>query len=643
MVGDVTETELAAPAFKRLLRKGREDPEALWGRMAAELEWFEPWETVSESSGPGEFTWFPGGRTNVAYNCVDWQVERGRGNRAALLYETGERDVTRVLTYRKLLAAVKDVAAMLRAYGVEAGDRVTIYMPMCPEATVAMLACARIGAIHSVVFGGFGAGALADRIELAEPSVLLTADVGYRGGDTVDLKGIVDRSLDENDRAATLVEDVIVLRRGDDPVDTTPGRDTFWADAVEAGEGEDTGHVETAATDPVFIMPTSGTTGKPKGTVHTHGGYQVHVYAMAQWMFGLDPGDVWFATSDIGWIVGHSYIVYAPLLKGATSVVYEGVPDHPDPGVWWELVERNGITGIFTAPTAIRALSGYDDAYHERHDLSSLEAVFSAGEPLNPPAWRWLQKTVLDDAVPVVDHMWQTETAGPIVGNPYGVDLLPIRPGSGGVALPGVQVDVLDRDGTPVDTGEEGGLVIEEPFPGLTPTLWEGHDRYMREYFEEVEGVYWVGDAVSMDEDGYLWFSGRADEVITIAGHRIGPTDIEDGLVSHEAVVEAAAVGKPHPEKTEVASVFVVVRSDVDPDEELREELRQRVREQVGPIAVVGDLVFVSQLPKTRSGKIMRRTIRDIMLDNDLGDVSTMEDESAVDTVQDAAADIEVE
>lgn len=634
------ELELRPPAVKAMLETGAEEPERLWGEVAAELNWFAPWENTYERNEQDEFAWFTGGRTNVSYNAVDYHVERGNGNRAALVYETGERGVRHVLTYKQLHEEVKKVSAMLRAFGVERGDRVTIYMPMTMEAVITMLACTRIGAIHSVVFGGFGATALADRIDLAKSRVLVTADVGYRNGETVDLKAIVDRTLTEHDEAAA-IEDVIVLARTDEP-DLVDGRDTRWSDAIERGEGEDTGYVEMEATDPVFILPTSGTTGRPKGTVHVHGGYQVHVYAMARWMFGMEPDDVWWATSDIGWIVGHSYIVYAPLLVGATSVVYEGVPTHPDPGVWWRIVQENGVSKIFTAPTAIRALSGFDDSWHERYDLSTIDAVFSAGEPLNPPAWKWMQKTVLDDAAPVLDHMWQTETGGPIVGNPYGIDIMPIKPGSATIPLPGIDVDVVDRSGEPVETGQEGALIINRPFPGLTPTLWEGADRYSREYWGEVDGRYWVGDAASMDEDGYIWFHGRADEVITIAGHRIGPTDIEDAVVGHPAVVEAAAIGKPDPERTEVTSLFVVVSERHEPSDDLRDELIARVREEVGPIAVVEDLQFVDQLPKTRSGKIMRRTIRDILLGESLGDISTMEEQSAVDVIESSVEDIEV-
>lgn len=642
MTDQVSEEETLSPKLKKMLKMGKEEPEKLWGGVAKELNWFERWDKVYEEKKAGEFSWFKGGKTNLSYNCLDYHVEQGEGNRAALVYETGEEPDTKVLTYSQLLYEVKEFAATLRAFGVDKGDRVTIYMPQCPEAIIAMLACTRIGAIHSVVFAGFGAGALADRIDLAESDILLTADVGYRKGGTVDLKGIVDKALAEYPEAQERIDDVILLKRGDEEVEIKEGRDVLWRDALERGKDEDSSYVVMDADDPAFILPTSGTTGRPKGTVHTHGGYQVHVYAMGKWVFDLSPDDTWWATSDIGWIVGHSYIVYGPLLAGATTLSYEGTPTYPDPGIWWRTIDRNKVTKLFTAPTAIRALSRFSPEHYENQDLSSLQAVFSAGEPLNPSAWKWLQKEVLNDEVPVIDHMWQTETGGPIIGNPYGINLIPIKPGSAGIPLPGIEADILDREGDPVETGREGVLVIKNPFPGLTPTLWEGKDRYMQEYWEEIPGIYYAGDAAAKDEDGYIWFSGRADEVLTIAGRRVGPTDIEDAVVGHDAVIEAAVVGKPHPEKTEVAEVFAVLKDEYEPSEELEEELRKRVREEVGPIAVIGDICFVDQLPKTRSGKIMRRTIRDILLNNPLGDISTMEDERAVDEIQEICGQIEV-
>lgn len=574
---------------------------------------------------------------------LDYQIEKGHGNKAALIYESGEKPETKTFSYNQLLYKVKEFASTLRSFGIEKGDRVTIYMPQCPEAIIAMLACTRIGAIHSVVFGGFGAGALADRIDLAESNLLLTADVGYRKGKTVDLKSIVDKSLEENPEAGNRIENIILLNR-ENEVNLEDNRYVLWKDAIEKGQTENSDYVVMDANDPAFILPTSGTTGRPKGTVHMHGGYQVHVYGMGKWVFDLNPTNVWWATSDIGWIVGHSYIVYGPLLSGCTTISYEGIPTYPDPGIWWKKIDKNKVTKLFTAPTAIRALSGFSSEYYEKHDISSLEVVFSAGEPLNPSAWEWMQKEVLNDEVPVIDHMWQTESGGPIIGNPYGINLLPIKPGSATIPLPGIDAEIVDRNtGKPKEPGEDGVLVIKKPFPGLTPTLWEGEDRYMSEYWEaEVPGVYWSGDSASKDEDGYLWFGGRADELLTIAGHRIGPTDIEDAIVKHAAVIEVAVVGKPDPEKTEVASAFVVLNEDYEPNEKLKEELIKNVREEVGPIAVVEDIIFVDQLPKTRSGKIMRRTIRDIMLGNQLGDISTMEDQSAVEKIENASKKIKI-
>ncbi len=471
MTKEIPEIEIISPKLKKMLKQGKENPEKLWSEIAKELKWFKKWDKIYNEESAGEFSWFDGGKTNMSYNCLDRQIEQGRGNQAALIYETGEKPEPKVLTYKQLLYRVKEFAKTLRAFGVEKGDRVTIYMPQCPEAVIAMLACTRIGAIHSVVFAGFGSTALADRIDLAGSKLLLTADIGYRKGDTVDLKSIVDKAFDEHPEMCETIEDIILLNRGNEKVDLDKDKEISWKEALEKGEEEDSSYEVMDANDPAFILPTSGTTGRPKGTVHMHGGYQVHVYAMAKWMFGIEPEDTWWATSDIGWIVGHSYIVYAPLLCGATTISYEGVPTYPDPGIWWRTIDKNNVSKIFTAPTAIRALSRYPSEHYEKNDISSIEVVFSAGEPLNPSAWRWLQKEVLDDEVPVIDHMWQTETGGPIIGNPYGIDLLPIKPGSGGVALPGIDAEIVDRDGNPVADGQDGVLVINEPFSGLTSTL----------------------------------------------------------------------------------------------------------------------------------------------------------------------------
>jgi acetyl-CoA synthetase len=622
------------PQLKLMQKRALDDSEDFWAEIADELHWFRRWDKVFEWNYPN-FTWFKGGVTNIAYNCLESNIERGRGNHAAIIWENGENLPSRVLTYNQLLFEVQRFAAALKALDVKKGDRVTIYMPMVPEAIIAMLATTRIGAIHSVVFGGFGYVALAERIEDAESKIVVTADVGFRHGKTIDLKGVVDEALKTGGQN---VKKVIVLKRGEHPPAMMFGRDIYWQEAVESGEGIRTEPEKMQANEPAFILYTSGTMAKPKGTVQPHGSYQVYIYAMGKWVYDMQETDVWWSTSDVGWIVGHSYVVYAPLLFGCTTIMYEGVPDHSSPDVWWRIIERNKVTRFWVSPTGVRALMKYGDEWPKKHDLSSVKFVACAGEVLNPPAWEWLQKRVFGDRVPVVDHMWQTESSGPMVGNPYGIALLPIKPGSATIPLPGIDAEVVDENGKPAPVGVEGTFVVKRPFPGLTATLWRDHERYVQNYWNRFPGVYTTGDAAMKDEDGYIWFLGRVDEVIKISAHRIGTIEIESALLQHPTVAETAVVGQPDPMRGEVACAFVVLKNCAEQSEALKQTLRDLVKKTLGPIVIVNDIFFVNRLPKTRSGKIMRRLIKSIITDKPLGDYSTIEDETAIEELKNAAA-----
>ena len=618
------------PTVQQWVEDARGAPEEFWARAADELPWFRKWDNVFERDDPS-FRWFVGAQTNLAYNCLDHHVASGRGDSTALIYvnELGER---REFTYRELTAEVERVAAGLRALGMDKGDCLTIYMPTSPEAITAMLATVRIGAIHSVVFAGFGAGALAERIRASDSRIVLTADIGYRKGTEVQLKEIVDSAME---MGGEKVEHVVVLRRGgESPV--TSDRELGWDEFIERGEGHDGGHVSMEANEPAYILATSGTTAKPKLTVSTHGGYQVHIHSMGRWVFGLKPSDIWWSTSDIGWVVGHSYMVYAPLLAGCTTIVYEGALDHPEPDVVWRLIEELGVTGLFTSPTAVRLLMRYGEAQAREHDLSSLERVVSAGEVLNAPVWKWLQEVVLEDRVPVIDHMWQTETGGPIFGYPYGIEMLPIKPGSAGIPLPGIEAEVLTSEGEPCAPGEKGIMVIKRPFPGLTPALWGEPERYGPDYWERIPGVYYTGDSAHIDEDGYVWFAGRADEIIKIAAHRMGTIEVETAFLKHTAVAEAGVTGRPDELRGEVIAAFVALKEDFEPSDDLRKELLATVRADLGPVAVIGDLNFVTTLPKTRSGKIMRRVLKAVTLGTDPGDITTIEEEGSVEDARQA-------
>jgi len=608
------------------------DPERFWREAADLVGWFHAPERAFEADPPS-FRWFGGGRTNLAYNALDAHVVAGRGKRPALIAvdESGGR---RTLTYDDLLAQVQRVASALRAAGIGRGDRVTIYMPTCVEAIVAMLATVRIGAVHSVVFAGFGHAALSERIAASGSRLVLTTTMTVRKGRAVPLLPIVDAAV----KNVPGVERVIVLAR--DGERAVSGSDQFmdWDDFLAAGTGHPDTWVEMEANEPAFILATSGTTARPKLAVHCHGGYQVHIVAMSHWCFGLRPDEMWWSTSDIGWIVGHSYIVYAPLIIGATTVAFEGALDHPGPERFWGLLEELGVSGLFTSPTAVRALMRYGETVARRHDLARLERVFCAGEVLNAPAWEWLQHTILADRVPVIDHMWQTETGGPVFGNPYGLGMLPIKPGSSGPPLPGIAAAVVDAEGRRLPAGEKGIMVLERPFPGLIASLWGEPERYATDYWQRVPGMYYTGDAAHLDEDGYAWFAGRADEIIKIAGHRIGTIEVETALLHHPAVAEAGVTGRPDEVRGESISAFAVLKADRVASDALRDELLATVRDQLGPVAVISEITFVGMLPKTRSGKIMRRVLKAVALDRDPGDITTIEDEGSVEEAREALA-----
>ncbi|MFL5770951.1 MAG: acetate--CoA ligase [Chloroflexota bacterium] len=626
----------ARARYDELYRRSLDDTEGFWLEAARRLDWTRLPDRALELREPPTFAWFPGGRTNLSVNAVDRHVAAGRGEQDALI-TLDERGTRRMFTFRELLAEVERVAAGLRGLGIGKGDRLTIYMPTSAEAIIAMLATVRIGAIHCVVFAGFGAGALGDRVRASGSRLVLATDVTYRKGRDVDLLAIVDDALDD---APSDVEHLVVLRR------TATARlkrdgELDWSDLLAAGDGHPGGPEDTGSEDPAFILATSGTTAKPKLAVHGHGGYAVHIAAMADWVFGLRSGETWWSTSDIGWVVGHSYIVYAPLMVGATTIAYEGGLDHPDADAPWAIMEREAVTGVFTSPTAIRLLMRYGEDVPHRHDLGKLERLFSAGEVLNAPAWEWLQRSVFDDRVPVIDHMWQTETGGPIFGNPYGVGLLPIKAGSAGIALPGVDADVvIDLDGEPAGVGQKGIMRIKRPFPGLIPTLWGEPARYVADYWHKVPGGYYVGDAAHVDEDGYVWFAGRADEIIKIAGHRLGTIEVETAFLRNPAVAEAGVTGVPDDLRGEVIESFVALRAGHEASEELRQELLRTVRHELGPVAVIRHVSFVAMLPKTRSGKIMRRVLKAVALNLDPGDISTIEDEGSVDEARRAVEEM---
>jgi acetyl-CoA synthetase len=598
-----------------------------WEREARRLLWRKPWRRTLDWKPP-HAKWFVGGRLNACENCVDRHVREGRGNKAALVWE-GEPGETRVLTYRALLREVRLFAGALRRLGVRKGDRVGIYLPMVPEAAVAMLACARIGAAHSVVFGGFSAESLRDRLVDAGAKVLITADAGWRRGALVPLKANADEAV----KGAPTVKHVVVVRRTGSPIRVEEGRDHWWHRLLQVAEPD--GEPEALDAEQVlFLLYTSGTTGKPKGIVHTTGGYLTGALATTRAVFDLRDDDVFWCTADVGWVTGHSYVVYGPLALGATVVMYEGAPDWPDRGRMWEIAAKHGVTVFYTAPTAIRAFMKWGAEWPAKHDLSALRLLGSVGEPINPEAWVWYREHVGGNRCPVVDTWWQTETGSILISPLPGVTTT--RPGSATFPLPGVDADVVDEHGRSVPVGG-GYLVIRSPWPSMLRTIWGDDARYRRTYFGRWgDGVYVTGDGARRDRDGTFWLLGRVDDVLNVAGHRIGTAEVESALVEHPAVAEAAVVGRPDPLKGQALVAFVSLRasSRADP-REIRAELREFVARKIGAIARPDDVHVAADLPKTRSGKIMRRLLRDIAEGRALGDTTTLADPAVVQSLRD--------
>ena len=613
--------------LEKLRAEASANPEEFWARFAeGELHWFQKWDTVLKWAPP-HAEWFGGGKINISYNCLDRHLGTWRRNKAALIWE-GEPGDTRTLTYQQLHTEVCRFANVLKKQGVEKGDRVALYMPLIPELAISMLACARIGATHSVVFGGFSSTALVDRINDAQCRVVVTADGGWRRGNEVKLKTAVDEALKETPS----VESCIVVRRTGSHVPMESGRDHWWHELIETVEANCPAE-ELDSEHPLFILYTSGTTGKPKGILHTTGGYLLQAHLTTKWIFDIKDEDIYWCTADIGWVTGHSYVVYGPLSNGATALMYEGAPNWPEPDRFWRIVEQHKVNILYTAPTAIRAFIKWGEQWPLKHDLSSLRLLGTVGEPINPEAWMWYHRIIGRERCPIVDTWWQTETGGIMITPLPGAT--PTKPGTATKPFPGVEADVMTRDGKSVGPNEGGYLVIKKPWPGMLRTIYGDDQRYREQYWSQIDGVYFAGDGARRDQDGYFWIMGRIDDVINVAGHRLGTAEIESALVSHEAVAESAVVARPDDLKGSAIVAFVTLEGGRTPTDPLKEELRQHVAKEIGALARPDEIRFADMLPKTRSGKIMRRLLREIATSGSVaGDVTTLEDFSVLEKLR---------
>ncbi len=612
--------------LEELRAEAHADPESFWARMAEELHWFKKWDTVLKWDPP-HAEWFGGGKLNISYNCLDRHLSTWRRNKAALIWE-GEPGETRTYTYQQLHTEVCKFANVLKHAGIQRGDRVALYMPLIPELAISMLACARIGATHSVVFGGFSSSALVDRINDASCKLVVTADGGWRRGNEVKLKPAVDEALKETPSVTAC----IVVRRTGSQQDMQDGRDFWWHDLMETVETACPAE-ELDSEHPLYILYTSGTTGKPKGILHTTAGYLLQAHLTTKWVFDLKDEDLYWCTADIGWVTGHSYVVYGPLSNGASVLMYEGAPNWPEPDRFWSMIQKHRVNIFYTAPTAIRSFVRWGDKWPLKHDLSSLRLLGTVGEPINPEAWMWYHRTIGKERCPIVDTWWQTET-GAIMITPI-PGATPTKPGSGTKPFPGVEADIMTRDGQSVGPNEGGYLVIKRPWPSMLRTIWGDDERYRQQYWSQIDRIYFAGDGARLDADGYFWIMGRIDDVINVSGHRLGTAEIESALVSHNAVAEAAVVARPDELKGSGIVAFVTLEGSQTPSDALNEELRAHVVKEIGALARPDEIRFTDTLPKTRSGKIMRRLLREIATSGTVaGDVTTLEDFSVLEKLR---------
>jgi acetyl-CoA synthetase len=623
---------LEGKKLNKIRREAAENPEQFWAEQAKNLVWFKEWTNVLDWNRPFA-KWFVGGKLNASVNCIDRHINSDVKNKVAIIWE-GESGETRSFTYYQLYRSINKFASALKNLGVKKGDRVTIYLPMVPELPIAMLACSRIGAIHTVVFSGFSAQALSDRANDSKSKVIITADGGFRRGKLVELKRIVDETVP----SISSIEHVIVLKRASNDINIGP-KDLWWHNIIENAEPYCEPEI-LDSTHPLYILYTSGTTGKPKGVLHSTGGYLTHLYATAKWVFDFKKEDIFFCTADIGWVTGHSYIVYATLMHGVTEIIYEGAPDYPKPDRYWAIIEKHGATILYTTPTALRMYMKYGNAIPNSFDLSSLRLLGTVGEPINPEVWMWYFKTIGKENCPIVDTWWQTETGGIMVSTCTGIETVSMKPGSATYPIPGIDAVIVDENGKPIAPGKKGYLMITRPWPGMLMTLWEDNEKYQNTYWGKYKDGYFASDYALSDNDGYLWFLGRSDDVLKVAGHRLGTAELESAFVSHKAIAEAAVTSRDDKKKGESIIAFLVPRTGFSQSDQLRKELIDHIRAALGPIASPDEIYFVNKLPKTRSGKIMRRLLKSIASGAAIGDVTTLEDSSSVEEIRQAYTDL---